>query len=386
MNAKVPAGLLEVALRSIERLLDVYRTRYDRAYNLATGDLGFVVAADLATRITGNAHYQKHATDMLARAWEVGCRSEVVGLLTGRAGLAWTVGRHPHLATKSMHKWCDEFLESVLDADGNGLRRIRHFDFVDGAAGVLVAASVCHTNTEPIANHMIDWCIGNEEALRVHTPARRTILEANVVGACVENWGVAHGLPGILGALQICQSTITTSRIASARRRAERATRLMIERFGPNSFPSYLIDGEPVASKHAAWCYGALPVMLLLSHATMDDRLRANLAPWETPGYWRTRIAANGRFGLCHGAAGIGLLLSLLALKAGSQALWNNGMDALRNAMQPPHADLEQAIDQGLLLGRLGPAVTCLSLACRGGGPIPELLGLQPWEPSCEPT
>lgn len=380
MNPIVPHDLLELALQSLDSLLEEHKATYDRHFSLATGDLGFVVAADLAARLTGSTRYGEEGATLLARVWEVGCRGRAVGLHTGQAGLAWTVGRHPHLASRSMERWCDEFLAHAVTTNPDGSGPIGHFDLVEGAAGLLVAAAACHANTEAIADMVLGWCDRDSDRLRVYTPASRTMQEANAIGVRVENWGVAHGLPGVLGALQISRHVAEVPRLARALQQAEQAARWALERFGAAGFPSYLIEGEPVPSKHAAWCYGALPVIFLLSHKQLGEELATHLQPWETEDHWRTNVAAHGQLELCHGFAGVGLVLALLAMSADSQTLWNNAMKALRAAMQPPPNASIPTGEVGLLMGRLGPVAACLSLASGSGGPIPELLGLKRWE------
>lgn len=88
MVGTVPEELVVAALQSLDALLESQSLRYNRDYSLGTGDLGYVLAADLAWRLTGDQRYRLTAARILARAWEVGVRGTSVGLHTGRAGLA----------------------------------------------------------------------------------------------------------------------------------------------------------------------------------------------------------------------------------------------------------------------------------------------------------
>jgi hypothetical protein len=183
---------------------------------------------------------------------------------------------------------------------------------------------------------------------------------------------MAHGLPGVIAALRLVDTRVSHSRIRQTLVAAQARLEAVTTAFDSASFPSYIVDGHPVTSKHAAWCYGVLPAVWTRLSMGEHSGDQSQLNEWETLGSWHPWVAQHGRMGLCHGAAGVGYLLALLARKLGSEALWDNAIHAMRAALG--HT---AATSRGLLAGPLGALSCVLALA---DGPrengLSEILGL----------
>jgi len=282
-----------------------------------------------------------------------------------------------------MECWCDDFFKAFISADdANRYGSCRHFDLMEGIAGILIAASTRQNEAAAgVARVLLDWCQVSGDRLTIYTPRSRAVLEANVSSGQVENWGAAHGLPGVLGALQICRDAVISVDFTTILELARFASQNMFSRFGGDDFPSYLVEGMPTRARHSAWCYGALPVAKLLVNGALHEGVEAYIARWETQDYWRTKVGGPGRLALCHGSAGVGFVLALLAMNSDSKVLWNNAMQALGSSILAE--DNPRTIfpsTEGLLTGRIGAIAACLSLSSGCTGPVSELLGMERWE------
>lgn len=269
-----------------------------------------------------------------AEAWldaAVGAHFHDVSLYGGAAGVAWTAahlcdaGEAARLCTP-----VDRALATVLATPPAG----RHYDLISGLVGfgVYALAAPAAATRDPQLRTIVEQLDALGQPARGGTmwftpPALLVPWHRERYPEGYANFGVAHGVPGVLALL---------ARLVEAGIEVERAGRLL-EQGMTWMLASRLLDADsrfPVCEGKAAaaaeparlaWCYGDLgiaPVFLTAARATgrrdwhaeaLSLGLLAAMRPVGSTG------VVDG--GLCHGAAGVAHIFARLHHALGDRAL-----------------------------------------------------------------
>ncbi len=231
-------------------------------------------------------------------------------------------------------KICEE-LSSQTDAI-----KPLEFDMMGGLVGVAVALSTCASD-EP-AKQGLRLCVETLEKLCLDAPTFSKFLTkpadwpdsglAKQFPDGYLNLGVAHGLPGVLGALAIATKVATKETTKIIGQLSDFILKNSVEdSYGPN-WPAAIGPpngkaAEPKATR-AAWCYGSPGVSIALFNAAEalgDEQLKqfavdAMEAVFRRP---RDRLSVYSPT-VCHGKAGLAIMAAGLAAKSGSEFLSQN--------------------------------------------------------------
>lgn len=182
------------------------------------------------------------------------------------------------------------------------------------------------------------------------------------------DYGVAHGLGGLLGFYTACTGTRRSSSHSSE---AAAIVRCLLEArgSGPHSIIPALRRTDRLISSRTAWCYGDAGVSLVLARAahSVDES-----GLWDEAESWARAVCKRPRAlmdlegkGICHGTAGIALILARWTRLSDCEVIrrsachWADEVvaDVVRIADSPSPSEL------GLLEGEIGVALVALAVA-----------------------
>lgn len=238
------------------------------------------------------------------------------GLFGGAAGLGWTL---EHLVggedSEPVCASIDQALLHRLDtwADDydliSGLVGLGVYALERGEAAALVIARVLALLERTAQPH--------DGGVAWHTPAEllpRWQRELNPEGYW--NYGLSHGLPGVVGLLARCVKLDVEA--ARARALLDGAMTALLAIDHANGYPAWLPARRSGNSRRVAWCYGdlgvAISVLAAARSCDRDDwRARGLAIAHRCTGHDATIEDA----GICHGTAGAAHLLNRIANATG---------------------------------------------------------------------
>jgi hypothetical protein len=272
------------------------------------------------------------------------------GLHGGLCGVAWTV---EHLRARLFDRDADDpngavdaLLARVLDSPWNG-----PYDLIGGLAGFSVYAAERRAGggagalLGKLVRQLDAWA---ERTGWVTPPALLTPEQRARSGGGWFNLGVAHGLPGAIGALALALAAGEESERARARLSSSVAALLAARREdGPDAFACFIGPQAAPLRGAPAWCYGEAGVAasLMLAGRLTGERDWCRVAVELARGLARRPLPAAGHddAGLCHGAVGVAHILNTVAQASGDGDL----ADAAR-AWYARALDLRRAPEVGL--------------------------------------
>lgn len=320
---------------------------------LSTGNAGLAVFFTYLAQATGEEAFADLAAERLDRAMDVvASRPMSPALYGGFSGVAWTMehlqGRlfvdAPEEApdeAKEDEEGADEGGEADPTAEGTLLQILEpqpwpgDYDLINGLVGFAVYG--LETLPKPEARELLERIVEQLEAAAEETPTGTTWFtrpellpphQRERYPGGYYNLGVAHGVPGIVGAL---------ARIHGAGVLPERSLALL-EKTVPwvlaqeweapavgRCFPHFHIAGNVPEATRLAWCYGdpGIAAALLLA-ARETGRKDWEEKALEVAARAAARPEATAQIrdaGVCHGAAGLGHLFNRLYQATGREEL-----------------------------------------------------------------
>jgi len=240
------------------------------------------------------------ALERFARSIERGVPG--LRLYGGLTGTGW-VAAHVADDVEEFLAIVDEAILGALAAD----RWTFDYDLIGGLAGLAVYflergdAPAARTGRERIVAHFAALAERTPNGATWHTdpdllPAHQRVTAPNGYYNC----GLAHGVPGVLGALgRIAARPDAPAGCAALL--ADGVRWMRAQQLPGGGFPGWITDAPPVRTR-VAWCYGDPGVALGLASAGVGGDELAKLNAWiDTPLDKAGIVDA----GLCHGAAGL---------------------------------------------------------------------------------
>lgn len=351
---------------------------------LASGSAGFALLHAQLARIRPGQGHQEASRRFLGAAFEtVASTTMSPSLHEGFTGVAWV---EQHLAGFGAEDTGEEVDLALLDLVSRRPWR-RHFDLISGLAGIGIhaverlprpAARECLAHVvarlAETGERLADGLAWKENPDLIPEWARPWTPRGNY------NLGVAHGAPGVVALLgQACAAGIAAAGpvladsvrwILARRDRGARGSEL----------PGWWLPNDAPGSGRTAWCYGDIGA----AGALLVAARCARNADWERDAVDLALAAARRPpeetgvvdAGLCHGAAGLGLLFHRLhyatrearfadaalawyrrALAMREPGRWNGGF----GAWDPGTREMTE--DAGFLAGACGVALALLAAA-----------------------
>jgi len=321
------------------------------------------------------------------------------GLFGGAAHIGWTVAHHTE--GEDADAVCgaidDAIVPRLVGWSGD-------YDLISGLAGFGVYALERGPAGAALARAVLDGLEAQQARGWVTAPELLPDHQRAVAPDGYVNFGLAHGLPGVIAAL----ARFIEQGLEPARARAvlDSALRRLLDgspprprgRFGawqPSRFPP---------SPRLAWCYGDLGVAAALLRAGLAiDHAEAHDEGLALALDCATRSVADAAIidaGICHGAAGIAHLFNRMAQATGNAALhdaavrWIDHTLAMRNDLPlagfPTNAPLDDGATRyeangSLLTGAAGVALV-LHAASSTVEPSWDRLLLVDMPPQAEPA
>jgi hypothetical protein len=269
------------------------------------------------------------------------------GLYGGFAGVAWSL---EHLTGRLFDPEGDDPGEEIATVLTDYLGTspwLGHYDLIGGLVGFGTYAlerlprSGGRECLERIVARLAEIAETRPEGISWHTTSEQTgPMQRDSYPEGHYNLGVAHGVPGVIGFLGAAS---LAGLAAPAEEEARRLLRgacdwVLAQRLpaGADSrFPYNFAPGIEPYSTRLAWCYGDLGIAATLLSAARDSAEPA----WEEEALAVARHAAGRPYegsgvldaGLCHGAAGIGLLFNRLHQASATTATTATTADAAPN-------------------------------------------------------
>lgn len=314
------------------------------------------------------------------------------GLFTGFAGVAWAL---EHLRAEIVDPLAEDLGADVAAfllkrADETPWRG--ELDLIEGLAGL------CLYGLErlplPDSRELIEATaarlyeaaeIRDDGASWLTVPERLIPMRRSRYPNGNFNLGLAHGVPGIVGALAFAEAAgVTQPKNQFVLRDAVRW--LSAQRLSPgerSQFPYWVGGSEPPQATRLAWCYGDLGIALALHAAA----LALSEESWRILALEIARNAAVRSVdtcevvdaGFCHGAAGLGHQFNRLFQETGDELFRESAVYWLRRTLElrspgegvggfrargPDRDDRETWLaDPGLLTGAAGVGLALLSAA-----------------------
>ena len=230
-------------------------------------------------------------------------------LYRGITGLGWALGSFPRTIllpeSSQILRDLDELLAEGLESTNN-----HNIDIINGIAGIVVYA-LARGSTEASSRTL--WTTLDNAITRYFVAWKPGTYPSDKSAG--NNFGLAHGPPGLLAVSAVAHSRGLLSESASA------AVRSGFDLFwaqsrGTRSLPWYSTFYGDKARSRLAWCYGALGVSAAFKQAIPLDQVNserctsliASSIEQYQSGDHGIRDAT-----LCHGDAGVTLSLAYLA-------------------------------------------------------------------------
>ncbi|HEV7506730.1 MAG TPA: lanthionine synthetase C family protein [Thermoanaerobaculia bacterium] len=331
----------------------------DRSFSLADGDAGQALLLAYFHEATPGRGYDEKAFELLARAVEGVSAEEGLSasLFHGFAGVAWVM-EHLQKSASPGEEDAGEDVAEALAAHLNQSPWRRALDLMDGLAGFGVYA--LERSPRPGGKTCLERVVARLAETAEHRPDG--IIWPSPSGGI--DFGVSHGVPGIIGFLgSACALEVAEP---SARPLLDGAVSWLLAHKLPagatSVFPYFLLEGEEPEATHLAWCYGDLGVATTL--------LAVSRCVGETA--WEHEAVAIGRraaarsakafalsdLGLCHGAAGIAHLFNRLFQTSGEPVFREAALAWFKRVL-----DTEPPLVSGFLTGAAGMGLALLAAA-----------------------
>ncbi len=308
-----------IAIEDIERCLIAYFGDDEkRDAVLASGDAGIALFFAYLDAVRPGADSDERALESLARSLHTVTRMyPLPGFYVGFSGVAWVV---EHLSR--------QFFESDDEVSGHFHHGLRAFlssangntpyELMEGLAGfgTYLIERLPHEDAAESLADIIDRLDAEAEksdsGVTWFTPPEwLTMEQRRLMPRGCYNFGVAHGVPGVIGFLAAARrENLDDARVAHLAEGAIRwALARKLERCDESVFPAFAAPDQTPVPTRTAWCYGDLGVAaVLLSAARSFDR-----EDWEQEALALARLAARRSVtvtqaidpGLCHGAIGL---------------------------------------------------------------------------------
>jgi hypothetical protein len=340
-----------------------------RDLTLARGLVGWA-ALDRAVRAAdlGARPFLKQAVGagVLVRALETG-RHFDASLFTGQTGFLWGMAAATPECLPAVTRAAAGLAASLRDAGPDAM----HFDLVLGTTGLLTLGRLVAESTGD--RRLVDAALGRLTATAESTSVWRTpvgryrVVPPDVAGDFYHDWGVAHGIPGVVAVAALCEVRLGQS--ARARRYLadfELAGELIALADGMRDdrqplLPSFSGPGGLQFTGQASWCYGDAGACTALALAALAAELPDRARPLLEPAERALRRGLNHlpamEPGLCHGAAGLALLASRLHGATREQRFADLAVDIVDRALGLGKFDIAAVVAEygtGLLRGSTG--------------------------------
>jgi lantibiotic modifying enzyme len=327
-STKIKAVIWEIAnaLRD-ERRRRTLEPDMSHSPSLAGGNAGhalFFAYLDLA--FPGNG-FDEDTDALLSQAFAAVANQPLSwGLYSGVVGIGWVMAHLQSVGCKAAETYdLEELDEAFSQALGANPWR-QDYDLISGLVGHTVY--VLERPDSPKTRKMLAALIGQfralsypcEEGVTWRTPVH--LVPAHQRSEFPNGWynlGLAHGVPGVIGALsQIAvrtdheKDTVQLLRDAIRWLRAQR-----LPEPSASVYPNWVADRHSPSPSRAAWCYGdpGVGTSLLLAGCSLD------VPEWIAEGRdlmqrsSRRQLAGSGVIdaALCHGATGLAHLYNRAA-------------------------------------------------------------------------
>lgn len=242
------------------------------------------------------------------------------GLFGGIAGVAYAEVRYKGLISSNTQEYCDDLDQMLLEFTSSPGSDV-HFDLVGGIAGIAQHSAVSGPSPARAAllTTAVRWIEARSEpsetGLSWRTAPWHYGLEASATTypRGTLNLGVAHGVPGVIGALTSAVRTGHGSAVALLDRACSWMINIEAQHSG-GGIP-YLAE-DPATKARLAWCYGDAGVAVVLVNAGIALQRTDVIEVGNTIGLRalaRTLAVRSIQDAtLCHGAAGWLLIFSRL--------------------------------------------------------------------------
>ncbi|MEP7009395.1 MAG: lanthionine synthetase C family protein [Acidobacteriota bacterium] len=365
----------------------------ERYGSLSGGQAGLALFFSYLDRSQPDRGNDVIAANCLDRAIEWMSSAETsVGLFTGFAGVAWAL---EHLRAEIVDPQAEDLGADVATfllklADETPWQG--ELDLIEGLAGLCLYGLErlplpdSRELIEATATRLYEAAVIRDDGSSWLTAPERLIpMRRGQYPNGNFNLGLAHGVPGIVGALALAEAAgIIQPKNQLVLRDAVRWLRG--QRLSPgerSQFPSWVGGTQPPQPTRLAWCYGDLGIALALHAAA----LAIGEETWEQLALEIARGAAVRPAdtcdvvdaGFCHGAAGLGHQFNRLFQKTGDELFREAAVYWLRLTLElrspgegvggfrargPDRADQETWLaDPGLLTGAAGVGLALLSAA-----------------------
>ena len=301
---------------------------------LAAGDAGLALLhAELSRAFPGGAH-EELAGRALERSLQALSREELpLSLFSGVIGIGWAwalLGAADDADAEDESPLDELFLACLADESWSP-----SFDLSDGLAGIAVYA--LERLPHPAASRLLVLVVERLARAAVSLPSGLAWrsdpewLPEEFQSAFVGEWnlGVAHGVPGVIGALArvaVAEVLPPTRELARDLVRGAVAWLLSQERGdGLSRFAFAVGRGAKQTAARAAWCYGdpgIAATLMLAGEVLGEPSWRREATRIAVHAARRDMDSAGVRDAwLCHGAAGLGHVFHRLYRASGDEEL-----------------------------------------------------------------
>lgn len=338
---------------------------------LANGDAGIALLHTYAAQISGDADDGRAAEDYIERAVDgVAEHALGPGLFIGFTGVAWA---NQHLQHALFGGYDGDDPNAAVDAALRDALAVDawtgDYELVRGLAGILAfAAAHCDPDAgvalaRPALDHLAALAVDRDGGVTWWTPASLLVpSQAARFPRGHINLGLAHGVPGVVGALARAHRAGVGGPRALELLHGAVAWLLTATRpdDGGSTYAYFAGDDATGNACRSAWCYGdpgVAAALLLAADAAGEPR-------------WRERAVAIAErdarrpvddtyvvdAGVCHGAAGLGHLYNRMHQATGSPALGDAARAWFERALAMREPDAGVAGYRALLPSEPGAA------------------------------
>jgi lantibiotic modifying enzyme len=336
------------AIEEIERCLAEHLARKDAAPDplLGSGDAGVALFFAYLDAVRCGSDAGDRALDALGRSLDALTEMRLLpALYIGFSGIGWAVEhltRHFFEGDDALTRDVDEALRRLLEH----VNEPPPYELIGGLAGfgTYLVERLPHPAAAETLERIVDLletrAEESDDGISWFTPpAWLTSDQRERMPEGCYNFGVAHGIPGVIGFLAAAwREGIDDARIP---RLADGAIRWLLRRKLPETggsvFPAYVAPGQRGDSTRTAWCYGDIGIAaILLSAARSFGR-----ADWRDEALALARGAARRGVketqtidpGLCHGAAGLAHLFNRIHQATGDAEARDAALTWYRRAL-----------------------------------------------------